>query len=110
MSMNIDDEAFGRAEEMPVLSISMKVMALEDVIATKLLSLNEQYMEYRGLLDTARALREQIDWDEVRGRTAHSPFAAAFFTLCEGLGVIAPPGGAEHVAEHRVRVVPGGTL
>jgi hypothetical protein len=34
-------------------------------------------------------VREQVDWDAVRGRTAHSPYAAAFFTLAEGLGVVA---------------------
>jgi hypothetical protein len=41
-------------------------------------------------LSYARALREQIDWDEVRGRTEASPFARAFFTLIEGLGVVEP--------------------
>jgi len=33
-------------------------------------------------------LREQIDWDEVRVRTEASPFARAFFTLVEELGVV----------------------
>jgi hypothetical protein len=32
-------------------------------------------------------LREQIDWDELRRRTEHSPFAKAFFTLVEELGI-----------------------
>ena len=40
------------------------------------------------MLEIARALREQIDWDEVRERTASSPFAKAFFTLIEELGIV----------------------
>jgi hypothetical protein len=33
-------------------------------------------------------VREQIDFDAVRERTAESPYARAFFTLLEGLEVI----------------------
>ena len=40
------------------------------------------------MLEWARALREQIDWDVVRERTEASPFAKAFFTLVESLGVV----------------------
>jgi hypothetical protein len=32
-------------------------------------------------------LREQIDWGFVRQQTASSPFAAAFLTLVEALGI-----------------------
>jgi hypothetical protein len=35
-------------------------------------------------------LREQIDWEEVRRRTASSPFARAFFTLVEELEIVRP--------------------
>jgi hypothetical protein len=41
------------------------------------------------VLEWARALREQIDWNDVRARTESSPFAKAFFTLVEELGVVA---------------------
>jgi hypothetical protein len=34
-----------------------------------------------------RALREQVDWAEVRRRTGHSPFAEAFLLLCDRLGL-----------------------
>jgi hypothetical protein len=37
----------------------------------------------------ARTVREQIDWDEVRERTRESPYAKAFFTLVDELGVSA---------------------
>jgi len=42
------------------------------------------------VLELARSLREQIDWDAVRARTAESPFAKAFFTLVEELGIVEP--------------------
>ena len=42
------------------------------------------------MLKIARTLREQVDWEEVRERTAESPFARAFFTLVEGLEIVEP--------------------
>jgi hypothetical protein len=42
------------------------------------------------VLELARALREQIDWQTVRQRTEASPFAKAFFTLVEALGIVEP--------------------
>ena len=42
-------------------------------------------LDYKSILEVARALREQIDWPSVRERTSESPFAKAFFTLVEEL-------------------------
>jgi hypothetical protein len=94
---------------MSVLSMEMRVMAIEDVLITKLMSIDEHHIRFEGLMPIARALREQIDWSQVRAATAESPFARAFFVLLEGLGVI------EQAAAHatplprqpRVRVVTG---
>jgi len=83
----VDDEWLGRAEEVEVSAMRMPVATLEDVLVTKLLSLTEQEPDYSAALEVARAVREQIDWDEVRRRTAGSPLARAFFTLVEGLGI-----------------------
>jgi hypothetical protein len=84
----IDDDWLARAEVMDVYATTMPVAALEDVLVTKLLALNEQELDYSSVLETARSVREQVDWDEVRSRTAESPYAAAFFTLIEKLGVV----------------------
>jgi len=35
-----------------------------------------------------------VDWDLLRGRTAGSPYAKAFCTLVEELGIAPPPGQA----------------
>jgi nucleotidyltransferase DUF2204 len=88
----VDDEMFARAEELDVHAVRMLVAALEDVLTTKLLSLREQNLDYAPALEAARALREQIDWPVVRAATAESPYAQAFFTLLEGLGVVSTNG------------------
>lgn len=84
----IDDAVFERADEMEVQAMRMKVAALEDVIVQKLLALNEQRPDYSSVLELARSLREQVDWNEVRERTRDSPFAAAYFTLLDELEIV----------------------
>jgi hypothetical protein len=101
----VDDEVIARGEEMAVLSMQMRVMAIEDVLITKLMSLDEHRVDFEGLLPMARALRERIDWEHVRTATAESPFARAFFVLAEGLGIISAP--ASQARSPRVRVVTG---
>jgi hypothetical protein len=61
-------------------------------MVTKLLALGETHLDLSGPLEIARPVREQIDWDEVRRRTDGSPYARAFFTLVEELGVVEPTG------------------
>ena len=93
----MDDDVIARGEELSVLGMEIRVMALEDVMATKLMALTEHSLRYEGLLLIARSLREQIDWDAVRARTESSPFARAFFVLLEGLDILPgrPQGGAK---------------
>jgi hypothetical protein len=86
--MPIDDDVIDRAEVLSVLGLDIRVMALEDVLVTKLMALSEHAVRYESLLPIARALREQVDWDDVRERTASSPFARAFFVLIEGLDIL----------------------
>jgi hypothetical protein len=87
----IDDATFTRATEMEVSALSVLVASADDVVVTKLLAINEQEPDYRAILEVARALREQVDWKDVHERTSESPFARAFFTLAEGLGIIGEP-------------------
>jgi hypothetical protein len=86
----ITDETIERAPVLEVAALRVHVFTLEDVMTTKLLALTEQEPDFGQLLSYARALREQIDWNEVRVRSEASPFARAFFTLVEGLGVVEP--------------------
>lgn len=81
-------EMIEAAEEMQVLAIRMPVMATEDILVAKLLSISEQNLDYGPPLEMGRSLREQIDWEDVRGRTASSPYARAFFALLRELAVL----------------------
>jgi hypothetical protein len=87
----ITDDVLARSRIRNLSALRVPVMALEDVLTTKLLSLDEHQLDLSWLLQIARAVREQVDWDELRRRTAGSPYAAAFFTLVERLE-IAPRG------------------
>lgn len=84
----VDDAMFERADDMSVEALTMPVMSVDDILVTKLLALTEHHLDYDGLLELARPLREQIDWQSVRERTSQSPFARAFFTMAEGLGLV----------------------
>jgi hypothetical protein len=86
----ITDEHFERATWLEVGAQSLLVASIDDVLVTKLLALSEQDPDFGAVLETARALREQIDWNFVRTRSGSSPFAQAFFTLVEGLGIVEP--------------------
>jgi hypothetical protein len=85
--IRVTDDVLQRGQEMNVDGMHVRVMALDDIIATKLLALDEHSVDYGGLLQVSRALREQIDWRGLRERTSFSPFAAAFFVLIDGLGI-----------------------
>ena len=84
----ITDEIIERAPVAEVMALRINVSTLEDVMVSKLMALTEQEPDFGSVLEWTRALREQIDWENVRGRTEASPFAKAFFTLVEGLGIV----------------------
>jgi hypothetical protein len=86
----VDDELLERGEFLHVLGITIPVMSIEDVLATKLLAMHEHELDYTGLLRIARSVREQIDWRYLRERTRDSPYATAFFVLCEELDIVGP--------------------
>lgn len=86
----VDDDMLGRAEELEVYAMRMKVASLEDVLTQKVLALSEQRPDFSSVLELARSLREQVDWDEVRDRTRESPFAKAYFTLLDELEIVKP--------------------
>jgi hypothetical protein len=86
--VEIDDDVIARGEELHVLGITIPVIAVEDLMTTKLMAIGEHSVDYSSVLLMSRALREQIDWPALRRRTAESPYAEAFFVLAERLGVI----------------------
>ncbi len=87
--LEVDDAFFDRAEELDVHAVQMPVMRAGDVLVAKLLAMREHQVDYEQVLEIARTVREQIDWDDVRARTDGSPYAKAFLTLVDELGVSA---------------------
>jgi hypothetical protein len=96
------EDCFAAATTLSVMSVDMTVMSVDDILTTKLLSFEEHYIDFAGLLPIARALREQADWEAVRARTRHSAIAAGFFTMAERLGIA--PGAVAARDVSRIRV------
>jgi hypothetical protein len=99
----IDDATFERGDAVSVFGLELVAMALEDVLITKLRALHEHYLDYDPLLQTARAVRERLDWVRIRQATEDSPYARAFLTLAEGLDLIDAP-AVPRQAEARPRI------
>ena len=91
--LEVTDELIERGETVQTLGITMPLMSIEDMLATKLMALDQHDLDYSSVLEIARALREQIDWRTLRSRTRGSAYAAAFFTLVEELDIASPAEG-----------------
>jgi hypothetical protein len=105
VGVRITDEVIARGDLRDVAAMRVRVMALEDVITSKLLALGEHSLDLETPLQIARSLREQVSWAEVRARTASSPYARGFLGLLAELGVEPSAPAAEHRDLPRVRVV-----
>jgi Uncharacterised nucleotidyltransferase len=103
MGLEVDDEVIARGEDMDVMAMRVRVMSLEDVLVSKLLALGDHALDLESPLQIARALRERIDWSEIAARTSASPYARAFLTLVEELGIA--PAAQDHADRARIRVL-----
>jgi hypothetical protein len=105
IGLEVTNEVIARGTIHDVAAMRVRVMALEDVLTSKLLALGEHSLDLESALGIARALREQIDWSEVRARTSSSPYARAFLKLLSELGIVAQEASAASHPPPRVRVV-----
>ena len=103
--LELTDEVLARADSMAVMSITVPVMALEDMLVTMLCALDEHTLDYGALVAIARSLREQINWASLLNRAGGTPFAKAFFTLVHELGIAPAQAGRARGPSH-VRVLP----
>jgi hypothetical protein len=107
--LEVTDEVLARSDTIPVMSVATPVMAVEDMLITMLFSMDEHCLDYGPVVGIVRSLREQIDWPSLRARCAGSPYAKAFLTLVEELGIAPRAAQAPAAAgQNRVRVVPSG--
>lgn len=88
----VTHEQLAHADELEVLAVRMPVLQATDIISAKMRVLGEHYCDFTWLLPMARALREQIDWDRVRGDIEGQPYAMAFMFLADELGLTGHPG------------------
>src|SRR3954451_474880 len=86
--LEITDEVIERGEEREVEAMTMRVMTSEDLLVSKRMAMTEHTINYRSCLEIARALREQIDFEDVRERTRDLPFGRDFFVIAEGLEIV----------------------
>src|SRR3954452_10569251 len=97
--LEIDDEVMERGDDIEVNGMTFRVMGVDDVMTTKLFAFKEHYLDYESAIEMARAVREQIDWDELRRRCEDYAYAKPFFTLAEQLGISEQPDGDVASAE-----------
>jgi hypothetical protein len=83
----VDPATIRGAEKVEVLAIAMPVLRPTHVVSEKLSSLNEHHCDFAALLPGVRAVREQVNWDQVRRETADNEFAEAFLVLTDRLGI-----------------------
>jgi hypothetical protein len=87
-AMPVTTEMLDRADAMEVESVEMPVLAATDLVASKLLAMDEHYCDFGQMLPFARSLREQVDWADVAARTRDNAFARAFLQLARDLDIV----------------------
>ncbi|EUA78512.1 hypothetical protein I553_3869 [Mycobacterium xenopi 4042] len=55
------------------------MLSATQVVVEKLCALTEHHCDFAALLPAMRAVREQVDWPQVRADTADNDFVVAFF-------------------------------
>jgi hypothetical protein len=90
-SVPVDTEMIRNAESHEVLAIRMQVLSPTLVLTQKLCALHEHNCDFAKLLPAVRAVRERVDWEQVRANTATNDFAVAFFALTDRLGITGSP-------------------
>ncbi|MFF7969925.1 hypothetical protein [Streptomyces sp. NPDC007905] len=84
----VTKDMLARAECLPVDSVLMPVLSPTDLIRSLISAFSEHYCDFGAVLPVARAVREKVDWAEVRASCGDSPMPAAFLFLLERLNVI----------------------
>ena len=84
----VTDETLRDTEIISVEAISMPVISATRLMVHKLLGYSQHHCDFATGFPVARSLREQIDWSRVLREVEHSPYAYAFLTLADRLGII----------------------
>jgi hypothetical protein len=79
---------FADADEMEVESVVMPVLGATTLMTAKLDALDERACDLTKVIPAARAVREQVDWDEVAAAVANNDFAVVTLDLLTRLDVV----------------------
>jgi hypothetical protein len=88
--LTVTPDLIASADELEVLGVRIPVLPPTPIVIAKLHSLSEHYGDFGELLPTFRAVREQLDWAEIRAEVAGHPYAEAFLFLLERLEISKP--------------------
>ena len=88
--ITVTRELVDSADEIEVLGVRIPVLPPTPIVIAKLHSLSEHYGDFGAMLPTFRAVREQLDWPQIRAEVAGHPYAEAFLFLLERLNIIEP--------------------
>ncbi len=83
----VDREMIDGAQIREVLALAVPVLSPTEVVTQKLRALHEHHCDFSRLIPAVRAVREQLDWPQLRRSTSENPFAVAFLSLCEALEI-----------------------
>jgi Uncharacterised nucleotidyltransferase len=86
----VTDEMLADSDVLAVHACHMPVLSATELMIHKVLSFGPHYCDLTRALPVARSVREQIDWARVQRESAHSPYAQAFLTLVDRLGIFSP--------------------
>ncbi|MFI6355039.1 hypothetical protein ACIBJF_20830 [Streptomyces sp. NPDC050743] len=89
----VTEEMLDRAHVLPVDSVMMPVLSPTDLMHSLISAFSEHYCDFGAVLPVARAVREKVDWEELRTACGDQPMPAAFLFLLERLNVIDPQEG-----------------
>ncbi|MEV7428797.1 MULTISPECIES: hypothetical protein [unclassified Nocardioides] len=84
----VQREVLTHVDQIEVESVQMPVLSATELMGQRLNAMEEHACDFGRTLPVARAVREQVDWEQVRADTAANDFAVAFLVLLERLGVI----------------------
>lgn len=109
----ISDEVLARASTVYLEAMALPCLAPIDMMTTKLHMVVPSHLDYTGIIERARVLREQFDWDELEQRATGSDAALGFFDLARRFGIdprVEPPRTPlrNESATSMRRFVPGG--
>ncbi len=82
-------EDLAGADELEVESVVMPVLDATTLLTAKLNALDERSCDLARVIPAARAVREQVDWEDVASSVAHNDFAVVSLELLARLGVLA---------------------